>query len=73
MKALVEPAYQDGSRSEDELDSDANVERGFKWVTKRGISGVDSDVATYRKKGEKSRSRCIVSCPPSLDRASGLQ
>ena len=72
MNALVEPAYRDESWSEDKLDSNANVERGFKWVAKRGIAGVDSDVATYRKNGEKSRSRCIVSCPSSLDRASGL-
>jgi chromosome segregation ATPase len=71
MTALVELAYQDESCSKEVMDSNTNVKRSFKWGTKRGSSGVDPDVATYRKDEEKSHSRCIVSCPSSPDRAAG--
>lgn len=73
MTALVELAKQGESRSKDVLDANANIKRGFTWGTKQGVSGVDSDVATYRKNIEKSRSQRIVSCPSSPDRAAGLQ
>jgi hypothetical protein len=67
MTVPVELAHQDESWSKQELDANTNVKRRSKLGAKRGVSGVDSDVASYRKNGEKSRSRCIVSCPSSLD------
>jgi hypothetical protein len=70
LTVSVEFAHQDESWSKQELD--AKTKRRSKLGTKRGVFGVDSDVASYRKNGEKSRSRCIISCPSSVDQASGL-
>jgi hypothetical protein len=67
MTALVELTYQDESTSEEELDTNTNVKRGFKWGTNRGPL-----LSTWTSQPTESRSRCNVSYPSSPDRAAGL-